>query len=101
MKVEEEFATAETAPDVVTIDREEPETSAMSNYVLDVSELVRQQLAVNLPMAPLCREDCQGICPECGQNLNLGPCSCANQPADTGWGTLASLLVDEEARRRE
>jgi uncharacterized protein len=99
MKVEEEFATAETAPDVLTIDREEPETSAIANYVLDVSELVRQQLAVNLPMAQLCREDCRGICPECGQNLNLGPCGCAKQPADARWSALASLL-DEEARRR-
>jgi uncharacterized protein len=100
MKVEEEFATAETAPDVLTIDREEPETSAIANYVLDVSELVRQQLAVNLPMAQLCREDCRGICPECGQNLNLGPCACSKAPADSRWGRLADLLGQESDESR-
>lgn len=92
MKVEEEFATEETPPDVLTIDREEPETSAIENFVLDVLELIRQQLAVNLPMAQLCREDCQGICPECGHNLNLGPCSCARERVDGRWSTLADLL---------
>lgn len=100
MKVEEEYATAETAPDVLTIDREEPETSAIANYVLDVSELVRQQLAVNLPMAQLCREDCQGFCPECGQNLNLGPCGCSRAPADSRWVKLADLLGQEKDESR-
>ena len=92
MEIEEEFATKETAPDVLTIDREEPETSAINDFMLDVSELVRQQLAVNLPMAQLCREDCKGICPECGRNLNLGPCTCATPPADSKWQALADLL---------
>jgi uncharacterized protein len=100
MKVEEEYATPETAPDVLTIDREEPETSAIANYVLDVSELVRQQLAVNLPMAQLCREDCLGICPECGQNLNLGRCGCSRAPADSRWVKLADLLGQEKDESR-
>ncbi len=94
MEIEEEFATGETAPDVLTIDREEPETSAIKDFVLDVSELVRQQLAVNLPMHQLCREDCKGICPECGRNLNLGPCSCA-PPTDGRWTALGELLGKE------
>jgi uncharacterized protein len=100
MSVEEEFATPETAPDVLTTDREEPEAAAIANYVLDVSELVRQQLAVNLPMAQLCREDCRGICPECGQNLNLGPCACSKAPADSRWGRLADLLGQESDESR-
>jgi uncharacterized protein len=92
MKIEEQFATAETPRDVLTIDREEPEASAIEDFVLDVSELVRQQLAVNLPMAQLCREDCQGICPQCGQNLNLGPCTCVARAADERWTALGELL---------
>ena len=92
MEIEEEFATEETAPDVLTMDREEPEASAIKDFVLDVAELVRQQLAVSLPMAQLCRDDCMGICPECGQNLNLGPCTCSAPPVDEKWRALADLL---------
>ena len=56
IEFEEEFATGETEPDVVTMDRDEPEASAMKALVLDVAELTRQQLAVNVPMAFVCRE---------------------------------------------
>ncbi len=91
-RIEEQFATAETAPDVLTIDRDDPEASAIKDFVLDVSEMVRQQLAVNLPMRQLCREDCQGICPVCGENLNVGGCSCTPAPADARWSILANKL---------
>lgn len=43
---------------------------------LDVAEEVRESLLIELPMAPHCREDCRGLCPRCGANLNLGPCGC-------------------------
>jgi uncharacterized protein len=67
--------------------------------MLDVSEWVRQQLGVNLPMHQLCREDCQGICTECGKNLNLGPCSCAPQPADPRWSALGDILGQPKENR--
>jgi uncharacterized protein len=89
----EEFATQDTAPDVATIDRDEPEASAMSSFVLDVSELVRQQVAVNVPMASVCQPDCRGICPKCGRSLNEGPCGCRVEPTDGRWAKLADLLA--------
>ena len=92
MEVEEEFATETTEPDVSTMDREEPEASAISDFVLDVSELIRQQLLVNVPMAAICREGCRGICPVCGQNLNEETCACAVQPVDGRWSKLADLV---------
>ena len=91
---DEEFATEDTAPDVPTIDREEPEAAAMSDYLLDLSELVRQQILLNLPMASLCRPDCRGICPQCGRNLNEGPCPCAPSVSDSPWDELRNLLRD-------
>jgi uncharacterized protein len=90
--VEEEFATEETGPEVPTIDREEPAASGISDYVLDVSDLVRQELTVRVPMAPLCRADCLGICPQCGKNLNEGPCGCRAHPTDGRWAKLSTLL---------
>jgi uncharacterized protein len=44
---------------------------------LDLREQARETLLLEVPMAPRCRPDCQGLCPRCGANLNLGPCGCA------------------------
>jgi uncharacterized protein len=43
---------------------------------LDEAALVREQFQLQAPMHPLCREDCAGLCPECGKNLNKGRCAC-------------------------
>lgn len=43
---------------------------------LDEQALVREQFELQVPMSPLCREDCQGLCPSCGKNWNKGKCSC-------------------------
>ena len=90
--LEEEFATADTDPDVGTIDRDEPEAAAMSEYELDVRELVRQQVMLRVPMAAVCRPDCRGICPRCGQNLNEGSCDCRARTIDERWAKLGDLL---------
>lgn len=92
VEIEEEFASPETEPGIPTMDRDQPETSAMEDYILDVAELVRQELEVSVPMAPVCDPDCRGICPRCGKNLNEGPCSCPAEPADSRWAKLADLL---------
>jgi uncharacterized protein len=49
------------------------------HYVLDLTEAIHQYIMLAIPMKPLCREDCPGICPSCGYNLNLGPCGCLSQ----------------------
>lgn len=46
---------------------------------LDVSEEVREALLLEIPMAPRCREDCRGLCPRCGADLNEGPCGCGGE----------------------
>lgn len=58
---------------------------------LDTEPLVREQIQLNVPMKPLCRDDCAGLCPQCGANLNEGSCSCAREPADPRWAALAGL----------
>lgn len=62
---------------------------------LDVSELLRQCLLVELPIAPLCRRDCKGLCPTCGADRNLDHCGC-NEPSDPRWNQLATLLHDQQ-----
>lgn len=55
---------------------EQEEHPYIQEYLLDVDQLITNELMVNLPMKVLCREDCKGICPRCGQNLNHGDCGC-------------------------
>ena len=47
------------------------------SHVLDLGEAVRQLTLLALPMKPICRQNCAGLCPNCGQNLNSGRCLCA------------------------
>ncbi len=61
------------------------------HHVIDLSEAIRQYVLLAIPMKPLCREGCAGICPECGRNLNQGPCGCLVQTADPRWSKLMNL----------
>ena len=49
------------------------------HHVLDLTEAIRQCALLAIPMKPLCGEDCAGLCPNCGHNLNQGPCNCLSQ----------------------
>jgi uncharacterized protein len=60
---------------------------------LDLSELVRQLVAMHLPPRPLCKDDCAGLCPRCGQDLNQQPCSCSGQSGDPRWDALRDLKL--------
>jgi len=65
------------------------------NHEIDLSEVVRQYILLGLPMKPLCREDCAGLCPSCGHNLNLGPCGCPSV-VDPRFAELVKLVTGEE-----
>ena len=62
------------------------------NHELDLQEVVRQNLLLALPMQALCSEACQGLCPQCGHNLNRGPCEHVGQVTDERLASLASLF---------
>ncbi len=61
------------------------------HHEVDLSEAIRQNALLALPMATLCREDCQGLCAQCGQDLNLGACDCQPE-VDARLGVLEQLL---------
>lgn len=63
----------------------------LDDEIVDLSELVRQLIAVELPYCPLCRPDCAGLCPRCGADLNLAPCGCEDESIDPRWAELKSL----------
>lgn len=60
------------------------------NRVIDVTPLIEQALLLELPLVPLCDDDCKGICPRCGANLNEGPCGCSAVVPDED-GPFAAL----------
>ena len=59
--------------------------------ILETDPILIEQLQLNVPMKPLCRVDCKGLCPECGAELNAGACPCGETKVDPRWGTLAAL----------
>jgi DUF177 domain-containing protein len=60
---------------------------------LETEPLLVEQLQLNIPMKPLCRPDCAGLCPTCGADLNLGACECPSERSDPRWAGL-QLLKD-------
>ena len=59
--------------------------------VLETDPIFLEQLQLNIPMKPLCRPDCKGLCPQCGADRNDADCACEEQTADPRWAALAAL----------
>lgn len=62
------------------------------HHLLDLEEILRQAIYLALPMHPVCRPDCQGLCPSCGQDRNEGTCECREDEIDPRWEGLRALL---------
>jgi len=73
------------------VDDEDLETSYYENDAIDLNELLREQFYLVLPMKPLCKEDCRGLCAQCGTNLNTGTCDCAPVWEDPRLAPLRGL----------
>ncbi|MCK5734687.1 MAG: DUF177 domain-containing protein [Candidatus Latescibacteria bacterium] len=63
---------------------------------VDLSAEVREALLLTLPIKPLCSEDCLGLCPTCGKNLNEEKCSCQHERTDVRWNMLLALKNQAE-----
>jgi uncharacterized protein len=96
MHIEEEFQPTVDVVRGTYLLVEEDDTSLLINeqHILDMSEVLRQALLLEVPMQVLCRPDCAGICPTCGQDLNTGACDCAQADLDPRWEALNALLAD-------
>ena len=58
---------------------------------LDLSQALREQLTLAVPRFVLCREDCRGLCPTCGTNLNESTCDCVVEEVDDRWAALRRI----------
>jgi len=61
---------------------------------LDIRDLVVEQILLNVPMKPLCSETCRGICPKCGADMNVNPCTCEQKETDPRLAVLKKLLEE-------
>lgn len=93
LQIEEEYLpTVDVLTGAVRPRPEEPGAFVIDeHHILDLAEAVRQYRVLALPMQPLCRPDCAGLCPVCGHNLNESACACDRDEYDPRWGTLAKL----------
>jgi uncharacterized protein len=73
-------------------DTEEDATTIDEHHVLDLTEVVRQALFLAMPMNPICKDDCAGLCPQCGSNLNQEQCQCERDTVDPRLEVLRQLL---------
>ena len=69
----------------------EMSVSVFDGKAIDVDEVVKEQILLAVPTRMLCREDCKGICPECGKDLNTGQCQCVTEDIDPRWAALKNL----------
>jgi DUF177 domain-containing protein len=56
-----------------------------------LEDTLREQVLLSVPLKALCREDCKGLCPHCGKNLNLEQCNCAEPMEDPRWSALKDI----------
>lgn len=93
-------ATVEGVLDIVITERfcdppsrgepEDEEAFLITDDVVDLGPLVHEAILAELPLAPLCRDDCRGLCPQCGADRNQQACSCV-APRDPRWASLDVL----------
>jgi uncharacterized protein len=83
-KVNELYQQTITDPDAFEIEGEQ----------IDLVPMVRENLLLDAPSAPLCRADCAGLCPTCGIDRNVATCQCATADTDPRWDALAQLKAN-------
>ena len=77
-------ANLELRPDDLKLD-------AIEGGELDLAEIAREQVLLDLPQQYFCREDCKGLCEKCATNLNLKDCDCEDDEIDPRWAALKNL----------
>lgn len=78
------------------VSREELNVGVLGGDELDIGEIVSEQIILGLPMKPLCSEDCRGICPTCGKDLNSGDCECDTTSIDPRLQVLKEYLKQKK-----
>jgi uncharacterized protein len=65
---------------------------------IDLVPAVREQILLYVPSSPLCRDDCRGLCPRCGKDLNEGDCGCDRAVMDPRWAALKGIQLEKKEK---
>jgi uncharacterized protein len=86
---------ADADPGERSITLDETEIGYYEESGLSLEDVVREQVLLSLPSRTLCKEDCKGLCPRCGQNLNLATCNCDTTLGENAprWNALRGLAA--------
>ena len=82
-----------TTEEEAELNPDDLQVSIFDGEKIDVTELVREQILLDLPEQIFCREDCRGLCPQCGANRNLIDCNCVEKEIDPRWQGLRELKI--------
>jgi uncharacterized protein len=82
----------ELSPDMA----DEVNTGYYQEDEIDPEPMVLEQIVIQIPIKPLCREDCKGLCPKCGADLNVESCGCRAESGDLRFAALKNFKVKKE-----
>lgn len=85
-----------SAGEAIELQSEDLERSFYDGESVDLDDLVREQVLLALPARQLCRDDCKGLCPVCGLDLNAQSCDCPGQELDPRWSALKEIKDRDE-----
>lgn len=83
--------TESSPPEELELEEEDLGVVHFQGEEIELLPFLEEEMQLNVPMKPLCRPDCQGLCPECGANWNDTSCDCETETTDPRWGGLADL----------
>jgi uncharacterized protein len=78
------------------VEEDDLTTAFYQNETIDLGQLMEEQFYLSLPMKPLCADDCKGLCPQCGKNLNRESCDCKRDWTDPRFAALRGLRSKNE-----
>lgn len=87
-------------PEEINVDEDGYFIADPSSAFFDIDDLVREAIILALPLKPLCSEDCRGLCPICGTDLNRSHCNCVKKETDPRWDKLKGLLSEKPGREK-
>ena len=82
---------ADAGRDELSVTDAEAEIGYYQGEGLQLEDVLREQVLLALPLRVVCREDCKGLCPQCGKNLNQEQCSCSKEQEDPRWAALKDV----------
>ena len=86
-------------PEAATEHDDDDEVAQLEGDLLDLAPTLRDAVVLALPLTPLCRQDCQGLCATCGERLDDLPQDHSHTTTDARWGALSGLLQTEDQEK--